>query len=93
VTYRVGQRVRVASRAHEGHHRTPGYLKGKVGRVERLHAAFTNPETRAYGADGLPKQNVYLVGFAQRDVWDGYRGRAGDRILVDVYEHWLEEAP
>ena len=93
MSYRVGQRVRVSSRSHEGHHRTPGYLKGKVGRVERLHAAFTNPETRAYGADGLPMQNVYLVGFAQRDVWPGYRGRERDRVLVDVYEHWLEEAP
>ena len=33
MTYRPGQPVRVATRPHEGHHRTPGYLKGKVGRV------------------------------------------------------------
>ena len=45
VTYRPGERVRVADRRHEGHHRTPGYLKGKVGNVERLHGRFTNPET------------------------------------------------
>ena len=91
MTFHPGQRVRVAARRHEGHHRTPGYLKGKVGRVERAHATFTNPETRAYGTDGLPKQAVYLVGFAQRDVWPGYRGGSNDRIYVDVYEHWLEE--
>ena len=52
----------------------PGYVKGKIGSVERVHASFTNPETRAYGADGLPKQPLYLVGFAQRDVWPDYRG-------------------
>jgi hypothetical protein len=90
--YRVGQRVRVAARLHEGHHRTPGYVKGKTGSVERLHASFTNPETRAYGADGLPEQPLYLVGFAQRDLWPGSRGHIGDRIYVDVFEHWLEEA-
>ena len=64
MSYRVGQRVRVASRSHDGHHRTPDYIKGKTGRVERVHASFTNPETRAYGADGLPEQPLYLVGFA-----------------------------
>ncbi|MEX2612429.1 MAG: SH3-like domain-containing protein [Gaiellaceae bacterium] len=90
--YRAGQLVRVASRSHEGHHRTPGYLKGKTGIVERVHASFTNPETGAYGSDGLLKQPLYLVGFAQRDVWPDYRGLAGDRIYADVFEHWLEEA-
>ena len=90
--YHAGQRVRIAARAHEGHQRTPGYLKGKVGSIERVHASFTNPETRAYGADGLPKQALYLVGFAQNDVWPDYRGSPGDRIYADVFEHWLEEA-
>jgi hypothetical protein len=92
VSYEAGQRVRVASRAHEGHHRTPGYLKGKTGSVERVHPCFTNPETRAYGSDGLPEQRLYLVGFDQDDVWPDYRGQAGDRIYADVFEHWLEEA-
>ena len=90
--YRTGQRVRVAARGHDGHHRTPGYLKGKTGTIERLHPAFTNPETRAYGDDGLPEQPLYLVGFVQRDVWPDYRGAATDRIYADLFEHWLEPA-
>ncbi len=90
MSYRAGQRVRVAARAHEGHHRTPGYVKGKTGSIERVHASFTNPETRAYGNEGLPKQPLYLVGFAQRDVCPDARGHAGDRIYADVFEHWLE---
>ena len=56
-----------------------------------VHSSFTNPETRAYGDDGLPEQPLYLVGFAQPDVWPEYRGRDTDRIYVDVFEHWLEE--
>lgn len=90
--YRVGARVRVATRPHPGHHRTPAYLKGKHGTIERVHSTFTNPETRAYGGDGLPEQPLYLVEFPQSEVWPGYDGRDGDRIYVDVFEHWLEEA-
>jgi nitrile hydratase len=84
--------VRVSPRAHEGHHRTPGYLKGKTGTIERAHASFTNPESRAYGTDGLPMQPLYLVGFAQRDVWPAYPGSGNDRIYADLFEHWLEDA-
>ena len=40
MSFRVGGRVRVSARAHDGHHRTPGYLKGKSGTVERVHDAF-----------------------------------------------------
>jgi nitrile hydratase subunit beta len=91
MSFATGERVRVSARPHDGHHRTPAYVKGKTGTVERTHAAFTNPETSAYGTDGLPLVRLYLVGFAQADVWDAYRGAATDRVYVDVFEHWLEE--
>ena len=90
MTYRVGQRVRVAARTHEGHHRTPAYVKGKTGTVERAHGSFTNPETRAYGSEGLPQQHLYLVGFAAADLWPDSAGR--DRLSIDLFEHWLEDA-
>ena len=90
--YRAGQRVRVSARPHDGHHRTPAYVKGKTGRIERIHGSFTNPETRAYGRDGLPEQRLYLVGFAQADVWPDSPRQAGDQLYVDIFEHWLEEA-
>jgi hypothetical protein len=82
VSLQAGQRVRVSEREHRGHHRTPGYLKGRVGVVERSHGAFTNPETRAYGESGLPKRELYLVRFEGRDP-----------VYADIFEHWLEEAP
>ena len=89
--YRPGQQVRVRDAPSVGHVRTPGYVKGKTGRVERLHGAFGNPESLAYGGDGRPEQPLYLVGFEQHEVWPGYAGQPRDRIYVDVYEHWLEE--
>ena len=90
--YEPGQTVRVAARRHVGHHRTPAYLKGKQGTVARVHASFLNPETHAYGKDGLPEQPLYLVSFPQSNVWPEYGGGEADRLYVDVFEHWLEEA-
>jgi nitrile hydratase len=89
VTLAAGDTVRVSSRAHDGHHRTPGYLKGREGTVERVHAVFTNPETRAHGGDGLPELRLYLVAFRQPHLWPGYEP-AGDVLYADIFEHWLE---
>ena len=55
-----------------------------------MHAAFRNPETRAYGAEGLPEQALYLVGFEQGGLWPDYAGAPRDRVYADVFEHWLE---
>ena len=92
MSYEVGQEVRISDRAHRGHHRTPAYIKGKTGRVERVHAAFRNPETRAYGDDGLPEMPLYLVSFDRRELWPQETTEDRYRIYVDVFEHWLEEA-
>jgi nitrile hydratase subunit beta len=92
MTYRVGGVVTVAARSHGGHHRTPSYIKGRCGRIERLHGAFRNPETRAYGDGGLPEMPLYLVSFARSDLWPDASAGGGHRVYVDVFEHWLEEA-
>ena len=89
MTFAVGDSVRVAERDHRGHHRTPGYLKGKRGSIARVHPTFTDPETRAYGASGRPERRLYLVEFAARELWDDDTDGV---VLADVFEHWLEEA-
>ena len=93
MSFAPGDAVRVSSRAHEGHHRAPGYLKGKTGTVERVHDCFLDPETRAYGDDGEPARRLYLVGFALGELWPAYRGGRNDCLVADVFEHWLEPAP
>ncbi len=83
MTYAVGSAVRVSDREHVGHHRTPGYAKGRRGTIARVHSAYPNPETRAYGGDGLPEQQLYLVALASD---------ANDHVYIDVFAHWLEDA-
>ena len=92
MTYHVGEQVVVASRAHHGHHRTPSYVKGKTGRIERSYERFRNPETLAYGGDGLPEVALYLVSFERSDLWPSLGGDRSYRVYADIYEHWLEEA-
>ncbi len=87
MTLAVGDAVVVSDRAHAGHHRTPAYLKGKRGSIAQVHDTFTNPETRAYGADGLPEVRLYLVEFASNEV---FGGTGAERIYADIFEHWLE---
>ena len=91
--FRPGDRVRVLPNVVDTHHRTPAYVKGRVGRVHALSGSFHDPEDRAYGGSGLPKRELYLVGFGMRSLWGRrYRGGQKDRLLVDIYEQWLEPA-
>ena len=89
--FRPGDRIGVLQMAVDTHHRTPGYVKGKVGRVQALCGVFLDPESRAYGGSGLPKRALYRVEFDMRELWgERYRGPAGDTLLVDIFEQWLE---
>jgi nitrile hydratase len=75
-----------------GHRRTPYYIRGKEGVVERICGAFPNPEELAYGFDGLPEKILYRVRFLQHQVWPAYQGAMKDIIEIEIYEHWLEPA-
>lgn len=93
----VGKRVRVRVDAPEtatpgGHIRTPWCVRGKTGVVERICGHFENPETLAYGRDGLPKRVLYRVRFALSDLWsDAPPGFAAqDTLDVEIFEQWLE---
>ena len=87
--FKPGDRVRVRMEDRPGHIRTPWYIRGKTGWIERVYGEFLNPESLAFGGDGLPKRPLYLVAFNQTDVWDGIKAPK-DKVLVDIYEHWLD---
>ena len=89
--FRPGDRIRVLPTVMDTHHRTPAYIKGKVGRVHALSGAYPDPEARAYGGSGIPERALYLVAFEMREVWgERYSGPASDSLLVDIFEQWLE---
>ena len=72
-----------------GHVRTPAYLRGKIGAIERPLGSFGNPEQLAYRQPSDPVP-LYRVRFLQTHEWPGYAGPANDVIEMEIYEHWLE---
>ena len=90
--FQPGDPVTVRVAAPPGHIRTPYYIRGKTGVVERICGSFANPEELAYGRDGLPTRPLYRVRFAQAQVWPDYAGAGGDTVDIEIYEHWLEPA-
>ncbi len=87
----AGTAVRVKDARPEAlarlHLRTPHYLRGRTGRVERYLGSFPNPEDIAFRRPAAPRE-LYHVVFDQPPVWD--EGQAGDSIMVELFEHWLE---
>ncbi len=89
-SFKAGDRVAVRTAFPIGHVRTPYYVRGKRGVIERLCGAYANPEELAYARPGTPKQPLYRVRFLQKDVWPNYRGHAQDSIDIEIFQHWLE---
>ena len=91
--FRPGDRVAVRAAYPLGHVRTPFYIRGKNGVVERFCGAFANPEELAYARSGLPRRPLYRVRFQQTDVWPDYAGENSDTVDIEIYQHWLEPVP
>ena len=90
--FRPGEAVTVRRAYPPGHLRTPYYVRGKAGVVERICGSFANPEELAFGRNGLPALPLYRVRFAQRQIWSDYAGSPADTVDIEIYEHWLEPA-
>jgi len=90
--FRPGDRVRVMKAYPLGHVRTPYYIRGHTGVIERLCGSFPNPEELAQMRSGLPARPLYRVRFLQREVWPDYHGEPHDVVEVEIFQHWLEAA-
>lgn len=90
--FSIGQRVRIADRTPGVHHRVPAYAKGHVGTIERICGVHGQPE-RFIRGDGEPAARLYRVRIPQTDLWPAYSGARHDKLEIEIFEHWLEEAP
>ena len=87
--FKIGDIVKVRIDSPLGHYRTPVYIQGSIGVIESVCGSFKNPEKLAYGYDGYPLETLYTVKFMQIDLWPDYTGNIADKLLIDIYEHWL----
>ena len=90
--FRPGDRVKVLKAYPPGHIRTPYYIRGCTGEIERICGTFPNPEELALMRSGQPAQPLYRVRFRQKEVWPDYAGNPRDVLEVEIFQHWLEPA-
>ena len=95
----VGDRVRVKLEPQhqrpvwrKPHLRTPGYIFGVAGNVERWCGEFSDPSFLAFGVRTANPQHLYRVRFEQRHLWPEHESASRDTVDVEVYEEWLEPA-
>ena len=83
------ERMRVKTNMPPGHMRTPAYLRGKIGEVERRLGAFGNPEEQAYGRLG-DKRDLLRVRFTMAELWGDDAANPTDTLDAEIFAHWLE---
>lgn len=88
--YRIGEKVRLLALAPPGHVRTPWYLRGKTGVIERDLGETGDPEALAYGHMDAPRRRLYRVRFTMDEIWGAEAERPADRLDAEIFDNWLE---
>ena len=89
-----GDKVMVRSedsrvRWRKPHIRTPGYLFGASGVIERFLGCYPNPEHEAFISERSGcVQPLYLVTFSQTDLWASSHHNV--EVTAEIYEPWLQ---
>ena len=87
--FSTGTRVRVREVDRPGHTRVPSYVRGRSGVIVHVAPKFSYPDARAHG---LPKRRepTYHVEFMSVDLFMDAESPV-DRVVVDLWESYLEE--
>ena len=85
-----GDRVRTRAHAVPHHTRLPGYARGKVGTIARVHGAHVFADAHAQGL-GEDPQPLYTVVFEGAELW-GAEAAPGLRVSIDAWETYLDFA-
>ena len=88
--FAIGDRVKTRNLNPKTHTRLPRYTRGKVGTIAMVHGVFALPDTNAIG-QGRHEQYCYSVCFESVELW-GPQGLPGDRVLIDLWDDYLERA-
>jgi nitrile hydratase len=63
-------------------------LRGHKGRIVRYLGHYPNPEDLAF-ARPAAERPLYHVAFTMPELWPA--GTGPDEVIVEIYEHWLEQ--
>jgi nitrile hydratase beta subunit len=87
--FEVGSTVRIANPRTDAHSRLPGYLRGRVGTVERVfegdYAYF------CHTGDGIgDPMPIYIVEFDPVEIWGGRAEDGPLSLYAELFEAYLE---
>ncbi|MGW7369283.1 SH3-like domain-containing protein [Streptomyces sp. NPDC054841] len=85
--FRTGARVRTVHHDPPHHTRLPRYARGKHGTVVEPEGPALLADRNARGTGDAPREQVYAVRFAARDLW----GAGDHHVVLDLFESYLED--
>jgi nitrile hydratase len=85
--FAVGDAVRTRAAPTLHHTRLPGYARGRVGRIERVHGTHVFADTNAQGQGEEPHW-LYTVVFSGYELWGDDSARSS--VSIDAWEPYLE---
>lgn len=88
--FAVGDRVRTLRTRADHHTRLPGYARGKLGMIERVHGVHVFADAHAHDQGEQPRW-LYGVVFEGRELW-GPGATPGLQVAIDAWEPYLEAA-
>ena len=92
--FSIGQKVRTrlsadTVRKSPGHTRLPSYAAEKIGTVLFQHGHHVLPNTNAHSLGECPEP-LYSVEFLAQDLWPERVVNAGDTVIVDCWQSYLD---
>lgn len=90
--FEIGENVRVLTMNKSGHVRIPSYVRGKLGTILQYCGRYLNPEDLAVGKTSGPAIDLYRVEFLQNTLWDQQDNQPHDKLVLEIYDHWLAQA-
>jgi len=88
--FAAGDMVRVRALDKAGHVRVPYYVRGHVGEVVQHCGRYLNPEDLSFAKTSGQAIDLYRVSFPQSQLWIDESHPPQDRLVLEVYDHWLE---
>lgn len=88
--FAAGDRVRVLDLGKQGHVRIPQYVRQHIGEVVQYCGTYLNPEDLAVGNTNGHAVDLYRVSFEQSALWPQEQHPPKDRLVLEVYDHWLQ---
>jgi nitrile hydratase subunit beta len=84
--FRLGEPVRARNIHVQCHTRLPRYVRGRRGKIARVHGTFVFPDSNAHGR-GEDPQWLYTVAFTAAELW----GKNDNAIVnLDLWEPYIE---